>query len=166
MEKLSLQRRNSNITFILSIFFTETCEWEEWTDWGTCSETSNGQQNRTRTKTKGGDDCTENVETQACNTSRRKRSTDTSSNNNSTSTNSTATNSTSGTNEEVKKDCKWEKKCICEDIPDTTVAPDNEVTQPASSGNSSSSTNNSSSSNDNNASNGNNDNTAISYGTF
>ena len=57
---------------------TDPCVYEEWTDWGTCSETcGGGQQNRTRTKTSGGDDCTELEESQACNTEdckRRKRS--------------------------------------------------------------------------------------------
>ena len=154
----------------------DTCEWEEWTDWSACTETcGGGQQNRTRTKTSGGDECTENVETQDCNTDacKRKRSAESSATNNSTSSNSTSSNSTSDTSEkEIKRDCKWEKKCICEDIPDTTLPPDTEETTAAASDNSSSAssnnstaTNSSTSSNDNTASNGDtasNDNTASS----
>ena len=140
---------------------TDSCVWEEWTNWGTCSENcGGGEQNRTRTKTSGGDDCTENIETRACNTEdckRKKRSAETSTNNNSTSSNSTGTNSTNETPaKEIKRDCKWEKKCICEDIPDTTLQPATEETTAASSGNgSSASSNNSSTSNNNTASNDN-----------
>ena len=143
------------------MFSTDSCEWEEWADWGTCSEScGGGEQNRTRTKSNGGDDCTENMETRACNTEdckRRKRSTETSIDNNSTSSNGTGTNSTSETPEkEIKRDCKWEKKCICEDIPDTTLQPAIDETTASSTGNgSSASSNNSTSSNNNSTSNNN-----------
>ena len=46
---------------------------------------------------------------------------------NATGSNSTSTNNTSSnaTNEEIvediKRDCTWEKECICADIPDTTL---------------------------------------------
>ena len=49
---------------------SEECVWGNWTEWTDCSVTcGTGQQNSTRTKTSGGDECTgEPAKTQECNT--------------------------------------------------------------------------------------------------
>ena len=65
-----------------TLHFKEDCVWGEWGDWTNCTETCDGgEQNRTRSKTSGADDCTGNaIETRECNTNacaasgKRKRS--------------------------------------------------------------------------------------------
>ena len=80
---------------------------------------------------------------------------------NATGSNSTSANNTSsnGANEEIvediKRDCTWEKECICEDIPDTTLPTSTEkveTTTTAPESNSSSDANNATTSAPTNAS--------------